>query len=43
MAPQSSAMPMKLSGYTSPCSGWFQRTSASMPTSAPVLRSTFGW
>ena len=41
--PVSSAMEMKLSGGTMPREGWFQRISASAPTSTPVARSNLGW
>lgn len=34
---------MKRSGEISPNSGWYQRTSASAPTSKPLSRLSLGW
>ena len=41
--PLSSATEMKRSGATSPCSGWFQRMSASTPTATARATSITGW
>ena len=43
ISPVCSASGMKSSGMTRPCTGWFQRTSASTPTTSPVLRFIRGW
>jgi len=43
MKPESSARAMKRDGEMSPRLGWFQRTSASALTMAPLLRSHSGW
>ena len=38
-----SAAAMNTSGRTLPSVGWFQRASASKPSTRPVPRSTIGW
>ena len=38
-----SATKRNWAGSSSPRSGWRQRTSASAPVIAPVIRSTSGW
>ena len=43
IAPLSSATGMNSPGETSPRSGWFQRTSASTPMTAPPSSVTIGW
>ena len=41
--PESSATGMKSAGGTDPRVGWVQRSSASAPMIAPVLKLIFGW
>ena len=43
MTPVFSAIGMKLSGMRRPSRGWFQRSSASAPTTSPVTRLICGW
>jgi hypothetical protein len=43
MSSVSSANPMNSDGASNPRSGWFQRTSASAPTQAPLATDTIGW